>query len=785
MLSLQYQAVPGVLEMIRKLNQACIRFVHFSQENQLRSRVFAERLGLEADWNCHISLASEPRYQRKPRSVYQIADLAHGETLQDGELTVENPKMSVILEGAPIEIHLSRPSDSPGATSVDDHVSPASKSTSSNSSLSSADATTITAAAAAAMSTSTISSSSSADEVPCPPTDTSAYNYVFSNKPAGRESCLGCDRLEEPSYEESQVRVGYQLEAAPGAFTTCSRQIERSNAIYVMLPLTNAPYTPVSNEVVRTHCDDIARISPAIQERRLRLFERVLHRPSQELSSTVLDRRCCSTAGVGEESRLPCGIKNIRWHLKNVDNVPLKVSLFTECTPPAVSEMIDIMQEYGETVCVVGSCLSMANIELFFRGDTSIAFFPVLPLVCGHDPWTAQNGRLTSTSGPVTSSQTDEMGNCEGDTGQFSSLAASTAGSDSSQPLMRRWRRPRQRKFGSILPPARDSFDLEELRSSKQQSEPNQCPLGGNQCPPSKLLDVAGQLIALGAPLVGRLDGTQFDLLQLITEAHASVNNIYLCLTFAITASATTGMFYLLCFSVWPSMPFFMLDSVVSPVSAALDSRAVLAQPSTSLLERFAWLPPVFVGSVWPLAYVPASSSKPLLTQQPVNWNELLPYSAAAVSYADQVYWLTLLVIPILSASLFGRTVDHRAPLRQPPFKKSVMLSSERCCRFALVTALRFLPSVLVCVLSGLVHLLLLCPSVGTNYACLSASVLPPTEVSPTTAWVASNATENFLSEYVRLLPSVLLVESIVFYQFVLSLGACVYLLPNILTNHI
>uniref|UniRef100_A0A0X3PJS2 Uncharacterized protein KIAA0195 n=1 Tax=Schistocephalus solidus TaxID=70667 RepID=A0A0X3PJS2_SCHSO len=388
MLSLQYQAVPGVLEMIRKLNQACIRFVHFSQENQLRSRVFAERLGLEADWNCHISLASEPRYQRKPRSAYQISDLAHGETLQDGELTVEKPKMSeiplrcrlhrslsapcvcysssvthkhhdrcedrqtgeesqaktlaptltgdplslVILEGAPIEIHLSRPSDSPGATSVDDHVSPASKSTSSNSSLSSADATTITAAAAAAMSTSTISSSSSADEVPCPPTDTSAYNYVFSNK-----------------------------------------------------------------------------------------------------------------------SRLPCGIKNIRWHLKNVDNVPLKVSLFTECTLPAVSEMIDIMQEYGETVCVVGSCLSMANIELFFRGDTSIAFFPVLPLVCGHDPWTAQNGRLTSTSGPVTSSQTDEMGNCEGDTGQFSSLAASTAGSDSSQPLMRRWRRPRQRKFGSIL----------------------------------------------------------------------------------------------------------------------------------------------------------------------------------------------------------------------------------------------------------------------------------------------------------------------------------------------
>lgn len=30
------------------------------QDNQLRSRVFAERLGLEADWNCHISLADPP-----------------------------------------------------------------------------------------------------------------------------------------------------------------------------------------------------------------------------------------------------------------------------------------------------------------------------------------------------------------------------------------------------------------------------------------------------------------------------------------------------------------------------------------------------------------------------------------------------------------------------------------------------------------------------------------------------------------------------------------------------
>ena len=33
--------------------------MHFSKENELRSRVFSEKMGLEAGWNCHISLLSE------------------------------------------------------------------------------------------------------------------------------------------------------------------------------------------------------------------------------------------------------------------------------------------------------------------------------------------------------------------------------------------------------------------------------------------------------------------------------------------------------------------------------------------------------------------------------------------------------------------------------------------------------------------------------------------------------------------------------------------------------
>ncbi|BHF60230.1 hypothetical protein SprV_0100319300 [Sparganum proliferum] len=45
----------------------------------------------------------------------------------------------------------------------------------------------------------------------------------------------------------------------------------------------------VSNETVRVCCDNIARITQAIQERRLKWFGHVLRRPPQELSVTALD----------------------------------------------------------------------------------------------------------------------------------------------------------------------------------------------------------------------------------------------------------------------------------------------------------------------------------------------------------------------------------------------------------------------------------------------------------------------------------------------------------------
>ncbi|XP_058029997.1 transmembrane protein 94 isoform X4 [Ahaetulla prasina] len=56
MVSSQYQARSDVVRLIEGLVNACIRFVYFSLEDELKSKVFAEKMGLETGWNCHISL---------------------------------------------------------------------------------------------------------------------------------------------------------------------------------------------------------------------------------------------------------------------------------------------------------------------------------------------------------------------------------------------------------------------------------------------------------------------------------------------------------------------------------------------------------------------------------------------------------------------------------------------------------------------------------------------------------------------------------------------------------
>ncbi|CAG8582984.1 9449_t:CDS:2, partial [Acaulospora colombiana] len=65
------------------------------------------------------------------------------------------------------------------------------------------------------------------------------------------------------------------------------------------------------------------------------------------------------------KARLPHGTGEIRDHLRDVDDIPLHVSLFAECTPANTQEMIKIFQEYGEVVCCIGSALNSFNTPCF------------------------------------------------------------------------------------------------------------------------------------------------------------------------------------------------------------------------------------------------------------------------------------------------------------------------------------------------------------------------------------------------------------------------------------
>ncbi|CAH2007315.1 unnamed protein product [Acanthoscelides obtectus] len=85
---------------------------------------------------------------------------------------------------------------------------------------------------------------------------------------------------------------------------------------------------------------------------------------------------------MSNRAKLPRGIDKIRPHIELIDNVPLLVSLFTDCTPSATREMLHIMQDYKEVVCIMGSSENCDNAGTFMQADASIAVKPLYPQVC-------------------------------------------------------------------------------------------------------------------------------------------------------------------------------------------------------------------------------------------------------------------------------------------------------------------------------------------------------------------------------------------------------------------
>ncbi|KAJ1527966.1 hypothetical protein ONE63_007896 [Megalurothrips usitatus] len=269
MVTMQYQAQIDMVKLIEQLERACVRFVHFSKENELRSRVFSEKMGLESGWNCHISLLSE-----RNRSGSDTSDI--------------RPGSSRYFSNARLASSVKQQFNLPQQFIPPRSNLPASR---------------------------TMSLSAP-----------SAINLEHASSP------------NPPDWETNKHREG------------CDDEGLASQDSVALNDATGQPN------------QDAWRSLSCLTD-------------STEQSAPI-------NFDMSNRAKLPRGIEKIRPHLEQIDNVPLLVSLFTDCTPDATREMLHIMQEYGEVVCVLGSAANADNMGIFLQADASIAVEPLYPQVC-------------------------------------------------------------------------------------------------------------------------------------------------------------------------------------------------------------------------------------------------------------------------------------------------------------------------------------------------------------------------------------------------------------------
>ncbi|KAK9307442.1 hypothetical protein QLX08_002248 [Tetragonisca angustula] len=243
MVTMQYQAQTDMVQLIEQLDRACIRFVHFSKENELRSRVFSEKMGLESGWNCHISLLSER-----------------------ASTNLDNSRAMSMSAPSAINTDFS-------TVKFDD--------------------------------------------------ETTEWNDTGTSQVKSAMSHREQDTMRS---EDSVLVQSVDLGSGQEAWRSLSC-------------LTD----------------------------------------STEQSAPV-------NFDLSNRAKLPRGIDKIRPHIELIDNVPLLVSLFTDCNTTVTREMLHIMQDYGEVVCVLGSSANAENMPIFMQADAGVAMEPLYPQVCQRIP---------------------------------------------------------------------------------------------------------------------------------------------------------------------------------------------------------------------------------------------------------------------------------------------------------------------------------------------------------------------------------------------------------------
>lgn len=266
MVTMQYQAQTDVVQLIEKFEKACIRFVHFSKENELRSRVFSEKMGLESGWNCHISLLAP----------------------EDHSSVLSSPKHSRQL-----------------------------------------------------------------DETP------------FKNIPNGTE--------DKDDQEFSRLLPQSNFEASK--ILSSSAPCAISNPDPATVPQDDHEKTSRNSSI--SH-DSVMEDLPN---------EDIVNHSMSIMSDSSGEQSATQMPYLSNRAKLPRGIKNIEPHIQNVDNVPLLVSLFTDCSPEATQEMLRIMQKHGEVCVVMGSSANAnSNSQIFLQANCAIGCEPLYPQVCQNYP---------------------------------------------------------------------------------------------------------------------------------------------------------------------------------------------------------------------------------------------------------------------------------------------------------------------------------------------------------------------------------------------------------------
>ncbi|XP_068140127.1 LOW QUALITY PROTEIN: endoplasmic reticulum magnesium-transporting P-type ATPase [Drosophila tropicalis] len=356
MVTMQYQAQNDIVQLVERLERACIRFVHFSKENELRSRVFSEKMGLESGWNCHISLLSEPEPDKEK-------DKEKEKPCNDAD-QCKSPKNIG-------KSHVTTNTTATTTTTTTVHTNTTDSIDNSDTHLPSAKVINI-----------------------LPPAP------VIASASEASPDLVG-DHHRHQQQGENEVTPDLNYLLGPPTNLESSKTLSSSAPGAISNPddcQTLDSTAAGENEVIdknKDNSDESSEIDNGEQDLEQQPSDAERHKMRHSLDS-AMDENCRSISTLTESTdqsapinfdmsnraKLPRGIENIRPHLEQVDNVPLQVSLFTDCSAEATRQMLDIMQSYGEIVVCLGSSASNANADIFLQADCSIAVEPLYPQVC-------------------------------------------------------------------------------------------------------------------------------------------------------------------------------------------------------------------------------------------------------------------------------------------------------------------------------------------------------------------------------------------------------------------